>query len=143
MKKKFGVMAAWLILSGCQTMETQADRGKFHAADTNGDGKLTLEEANKAELPRIFKSVDYNQDGRVSLQEARDIEPGFDQRKMAEYDRNKDGSVSYDEFYKVQVAKGGLKKRFDAADTNRDGFVTLKEADARVQFLQAQAAGTL
>jgi Ca2+-binding EF-hand superfamily protein len=62
---------------------------------------------------------------------------------MAEYDRNKDGSVSYDEFYKVQVSKGGLKKRFDAADTNRDGFVTLKEADARVQFLQAQAAGTL
>jgi hypothetical protein len=143
MKVKLVVMTGWLMLLGCQTMETQADRSKFHAADTNGDGKLTLEEVHNAELPRIFKSVDYNQDGRVSLAEVRDIGPGFDQRKMAEYDRNGNGSVSYDEFYKVQVIKGSIKNRFDAADANGDGFVTLKEADARVQFLQAQAAGTL
>lgn len=131
------------MLSACSTVQNKADREKFTSADLNGDGKLSLEEANKAELARVFKNIDYDENQSVSLKEAQDVEPDFDRSKFKQYDRNGDGKVTYAEFYQVQVSKGGVQRRFDAADADRDGFVTLKEADARVQFLQAQAGGEL
>jgi hypothetical protein len=36
-----------------------------------------------------------------------------------------------------------VQRRFEAADADKDGFVTLSEADARVQFLQSQAGGVM
>lgn len=143
MKKLTMVGMAVAMMSACTSVQNRADREKFHSADVNGDGKLSLEEANKAELARVFKSIDFDENQSVNLQEAQDVEPDFDSKKFKQYDRNGDGKVTYAEFYQVQVAKGGVKRRFDAADSDRDGFVTLKEADARVQFLQAQAGGQL
>lgn len=132
-----------IFLVQCASVETRADRTQFRSADRNGDNKLSLEEAESFELARVFKLVDYDQNGSVNLQEALDISPEFTRKKFNEYDRNRDGKVSYSEYAAVQKAKGNVKKRFEATDANRDGYVTLVEADARVRFLQAQAGGEL
>jgi Ca2+-binding EF-hand superfamily protein len=137
------LMAAAILLSQCQNVDNKADREKFYAADTNRDDKLSLDEAQQFELARVFNLIDYDQNGVVSLQEAKDIAPEFTRSKFDAYDRNGDQKVTFKEYYPVQKAKGQVKQRFEAADTNRDGFVTLKEADARVQFLQVQAGGEI
>lgn len=131
------------LLCQCQSVESKADRAKFRAADVNGDGKLSLEEARKFEHKRVFDLIDYDQNGFLSLQEALDISPEANRGKFNEYDLNRDGKVSLAEFEKVQTKKGYVKERFEAADRDGDGFVTLQEADERVQFLQAQAGGAM
>jgi hypothetical protein len=128
-----------MMLCACQSVDSKADRQKFRDADANRDGKLTLYEANRYELARVFASIDYDSSGSVSWSEAKDIDPDFRYVKFQQYDHNGDGKVVFNEFFREQVSKGGVKMRFDGADVDEDGFVTLKEADARVQFLQSQA----
>jgi Ca2+-binding EF-hand superfamily protein len=54
-----------------QQNEIKEAQERFTAADKNGDGKLTLEEA-KAGMPRIasnFSKIDKNNDGFVTMEE--------------------------------------------------------------------------
>lgn len=58
-----------------QQNEIKEAQERFTAADKNGDGKLTLEEA-KAGMPRIasnFKRIDVNNDGFVTMEEIKAI----------------------------------------------------------------------
>jgi len=48
----------------------------------------------------------------------------FDIQLMLSFDENKDGVVTHDEL------EAGLKRQFDAADTNHDGHLDLKEMQA-------------
>ena len=141
--RKLLAVAVPVMLFSCQLSPVQADRSRFKKADANGDGKLSLEEANQYELARVFKNIDINENGSISLDEAKDVGPEYTKGVFDTYDINTDGKVNYQEFYKVQVAKGGVKNRFTAADSDHDGFVTYPEADARVKFLDAQATGSL
>ena len=95
------------LLASCATTET--DRDLFIQADTNKDGQLSLAEVNKAGLPRIFSLFDVDGNGSVTLAEARKVDRGFDAKMFNERDLNHDGKVTWAEYEKVAMSKGGLK----------------------------------
>jgi Ca2+-binding EF-hand superfamily protein len=130
--------AALALLASCATTET--DRDVFLKADVNKDGLLSLDEVNKSGLPRLFNRFDLNGDGAVTLAEVREVEPGFDARLFNERDLNRDGKVTYAENEKVALRKGGLKKQFAEVDTNRNGVIEMREAEAYVAKLDRQNA---
>lgn len=131
------VVTSGAFLASCATTET--DRDLFIKTDVNKDGRLSLEEVNKAGLPRLFARFDLNGDGFATLDEVRQVEPGFDEKLFAERDLNKDGKVSFAEFEKVSLRQGGLKKQFAELDTNGDGMITKDEAEAYVAKRDQQA----
>jgi Ca2+-binding EF-hand superfamily protein len=101
---------------------------RLKAADTNADGMISRDEAKA--LPRIashFDAIDTNKDGQITMEELRAFhashrgEHGGAMKKM---DTDNDGKVSKAEALAAAAA------RFDAADTNKDGFLTQDEMKA-------------
>ena len=131
------LLAACLLslLASCATRET--DRDCFIKADTNKDGRLSLDEVNKEGLPRLFDRFDGNGDGAVTLAETRQVDPGFEENVFAERDLNKDGKVTLAENEKVALSRGGLRKQFAEVDTNRDGIIEKTEAEAYIARTEA------
>lgn len=125
--------ASSLVLADAGGNPGAPHRGAFmerlKAADTNGDGMLSQQEA--AALPRIaanFAAIDANHDGQVTFDELRAYmkaqrgQHGAKAFKTA--DTNGDGRVSRDEFMAQAAA------RFDRLDANKDGFLTPDELKA-------------
>lgn len=99
----------------------------FKRLDANGDGKLALDEMRpKAE--RRFLKLDANGDGAVSTGEldAR-LKQQMERRRarlIARIDRDGDGEMT------VKEVDAYLVEIFTAADGDKDGTVTLDEAQA-------------
>ena len=114
---------------------------RLKAADTNGDGKISREEAN-ASLPHIaknFDAIDANNDGFITIDELRAFhEKSGRAHKMHEHlkaaDKDGDGKISREE----ADALPRLAKHFDEIDTNKDGFITKEEMRA---FHEKNGAG--
>ena len=110
---------------------------RLKAADTNGDGMISRDEAKA--LPRILKNfdaIDANHDGQLTMEElhafhkAQHVGRAGHAGGLMKLDTDKDGRISKAE---AQAAPR-LAERFDAIDTNHDGFLTpdeLKAAHAR------------
>ena len=115
------------------TPGAERHRGAFmerlKAADTNGDGMLSKDEAKA--LPHIaknFDAIDANHDGQVTGDELHAFMQAkrgeFAKKGFATLDTNGDGKVSRDEFLAQASA------RFDRMDANKDGFLTPDELKA-------------
>ena len=110
--------------------------GHFSKADTDGDGKLSRVEAEKA-MPHLagkFDSIDTDKDGKLSRGELhawKKAHRGERQAKAAERfkhaDTNGDGKISRAEAEKNAPR---LAKKFDAIDANKDGQLTQDELRA-------------
>jgi len=101
---------------------------RLRAADTNGDGMISRQEA--AALPRLLKNfdaIDTNHDGQITGEELR----AFHQAQRAEHwkrlDTDGDGKISKAE---AQANAPRLFEHFAEIDTNGDGFLSPGELKA-------------
>lgn len=101
----------------------------FAGMDTNGDGKVTAEEARAfrhGNRDTARERVDANGDGKATKDEAQAYRDRARSTKFEKADKNGDGAVTRDEL----AGHSGALARFDQTDTNKDGKLTKDEIDA-------------
>ena len=117
---------AWNVARQQQVRQRVEDHVK--AADTNGDGQISLEEA-RAKLPMAaghFEFLDANKDGQITMAEFERLrDPGSMRAdvlgRLQAADTDKDGRLNLAE---VQVAFPEVAVRFSQLDKDNDGFLT-------------------
>jgi hypothetical protein len=125
------VAATATVFTSCRTTTSTApSEDRFAKADTNHDGKLSRDEANTYFVTIIFESRDLNHDGKLTWEEWNVPGSGRSKARFDAADTNKDGSVSLDEAVAYGRKRDVYKKEFDEADTNHDGYVSKAEAQA-------------
>ncbi len=125
--------------NGAQNGSGDGDhQSRFDAQDTNHDGYIDRNEAASAAMSR-FDAADNDHDGRLSRDEVRSGVRGFVKARwqghhhgmrdggmpgngmhggrFARLDQNGDGKLTWDEM------TASARARFDALDTNHDGFI--------------------
>lgn len=124
----------------------------FKAIDANGDGTLSQNEISAAEAKTMqkriatlrarveaeFGKLDTNKDGILTKAEFMAAAPQAPTtapngaKMVTQLDRNKDGKVGLDEYRAPMLA------RFDSADTNKDGTLSVAERQAALNATQAK-----
>ena len=138
---RYAALLCALGLAGAATLAAAAPGAEGHdpmarlkAADTNGDGMISRDEAKA--LPRIakhFDEIDANHDGQLTADELRAFHQKMHEAHKArgagffkKLDTDGDGRISRSE---AQAAPR-LAARFDDIDANKDGFLTPDELKA-------------
>jgi Ca2+-binding EF-hand superfamily protein len=125
-------VTAWVTARQDEMRQRIEDHVK--AADTNGDGLISLDEA-KARLPMVadhFDFLDANKDGQISKAEFERLrDPGAMRTevlaRLQTADKDKDGKLNLAE---AQVAFPALAAHFSQLDKDNDGWLTLPEVAA-------------
>lgn len=110
---------------------------QFEAIDADGDGFVTKDEmqvfraslrARSGKRPAVFEKADADRDGKLSRREFTAAYPGI-AHDFAEVDANRDGFVTRREMraYRRRSVERRLDQRFDAADADQDGRLSLQE----------------
>lgn len=119
--------ASFLVYAGAGGHEGRHGE-RLKAADTNGDGMISRQEA--ASLPMIarhFDVIDANRDGQVTADELRAFHQAQRGQHWKRLDTDGDGKVSKAE---AQANAPRLFEHFAEVDANGDGFVTPEEMKA-------------
>lgn len=129
-----GLASAALVVYADPAAGSHAAHSRHHggferllkAADANGDGVLTRDEALAFAAQR-FDRLDADHDGRLTADEVR---ASFRQKRAERWkklDTDGDGRISKAE---AQANAPRLAARFDKLDANGDGFLTPEELRA-------------
>ena len=95
----------------------------FTSIDKNGDGYVTKDEF-ESHVKSKFKEYDKNKDGKIDVDELGGKNKPEVVKEFQFMDRNSDGFVSSDEFYKAAL------QRREELDFNRDGKISKEEYNA-------------
>lgn len=119
------------VLAASAAAAEDAPRRQRPDPDANHDGKVTLAELRQVRQGRFLHRLDADKDGRVSraefdaglarLRAKGRGDPARPARLWAMLDANKDGYVTEAE------REATLARRFNAADTNHDGWLSKSE----------------
>lgn len=99
---------------------------QFQRADTNQDGQVSSSEFRYLMIEDMFALFDHNEDGFVTREEF--LQAGGSPQTFAQIDRNNTGRVTLDQAKTARIKLDTVSATFLAADTDKDGFVSLEEA---------------
>lgn len=141
-KKLFGPIAIGIALALSSCASTKKDaltiEEKFSRYDINDDGKVSPEEYAETATRIILIAFDLNEDGSVTLAEWQELEgKDSDPAAFKAHDASKDGKVTLSEALASTKKKKSFSKDFPGIDTNHDGYVVLKEAEAYAARIRA------
>jgi len=134
---------------------------RFNAANTSHDGRLTLPQAQVANMPwvaRNFAAIDTQQKGYITMQDVlayrqqmrasrRDASPSQNVSHQAHrfLDRFNAANTSHDGRLTLQQAQAAhmpwVARNFAAIDTQQRGYVTVQDVRAYRRQIQAERYG--
>jgi len=120
---------------GICSAQTNDLKNTFQAADTNLDGRITLDEFKQHAKQETFKNIDRNGDGKIDKQEWKAAAPSPQAESNFEsVDKSRDKTVSFLEFSEKTDKNYNYDETFNALDRNRDGSLAPDEFNARPAF---------
>ena len=132
------VMAVLLIQTSAASFcaaQTNDFRNAFQAADTNRDGKITLDEFKQHAKRETFKNIDRDGDKKIDKQEWKAAVPSPQaEGNFESVDKNRDNNVSFLEFSERTDKNYNYEEIFSTLDRNRDGSLAPDEFNARPAF---------
>lgn len=115
--------------------QTNDVKDAFQAADTNRDGKITLDEFKQHAQQTAFANADRNGDKKIERKEWKTAVPSPQaEGNFESVDKDRDNAVSFLEFSEKADKNYNYDEVFNALDRNRDGSLAPDEFNARPAF---------
>jgi hypothetical protein len=112
--------------------QTTTGPDQFRQADLNRDDKLSREEASGYLVASNFASLDTNKDHVLTKKEANPSNDPKLAKLFSQRDANRDGKVTLEEAQAYARKKGTTDPIVNDADANKDGIITRAEAAAYI-----------
>ena len=116
-----------LLLVGCATQSPSLE-SRFNAADKDGDGQVSRQEATNVMIGQVFELYDTSGDGLVD--EAECVAGGADVTKFRAATKATGGKMSLADAQANPSIVEHMAVPFDEADVNGNGAITLEELQA-------------
>lgn len=107
----------------------------FQSADTNSDGRVNQAEFARFAKASTFERLDQDKDGMITLEEWKAVDHSPEAEKhFAAMDKDRNGRLSYPEFYDAVEGRSNLNDSFKSLDRDRDSHLAPDEMTGRPMF---------